>query len=47
MLLIYVSVPILTGRLALVSRRAAVWHLQVGLTAAAVFDRLGSLSRCG
>lgn len=36
----------LTGRLALVSR-GAVGHLQVGLAAAAVLDRLGALSRGG
>lgn len=41
-----VSVTTLTSRLALVSRRAAVWHLQVGLTAAAVLDRLWGLDRC-
>lgn len=40
------SVTVLTSRLALVSRRATVWHLQVGLAAAAVLDRLWALGRC-
>lgn len=38
-----VSVTTLTSRLALVSRGAAVWHLQVGLAAAAVLNGLGGL----
>lgn len=42
----YVCV-ILTSRLALVSRRATVWHLQVGLAAAAVLDGLWALGRRG
>lgn len=39
------SVTILTSRLALVSRRAAVWHLQVGLAATAVLHRFWGLCR--
>lgn len=44
-LYVCVSVTILTSRLALVSRRATVWHLQVGLAAAAVLDGLWALGR--
>lgn len=40
-----VAVTELTGRLALVSGRAAVWHLQVGLAAATVLDGLWGLNR--
>lgn len=39
-----VAVTVLTGRLALVSGGAAVWHLQVGLTAATVLHGLWGLN---
>lgn len=35
--MVCILVTKLTCRLALVSGRATIWHLQVGLTAAAVF----------
>lgn len=47
LLFVYMSVTILTSRLALVSRRAAVWHLQVGLAATAVLHRFWGLCRRG
>lgn len=40
----YVSVRVLTSRLALVSGRTTIWHLQVGVAATAILDRLWDLS---